>query len=185
MVQRKYRQSANKYSKSSTTRNYASSRGFFWSFGIGLLVVLNIVLIGSAAYKFVIKQKKFVRQQSAIVNKKKSKPVKPIPSARKIRVEILNGCGVPGLAMSFAKYLRKHDLDVVDTRNYSSFNVRNTLIIDRTSKYLQNAKRVAKILGIKDSYLQPKLNPDLQVEVTVVLGADFTHLKGFEQIGKD
>jgi len=185
MVQRKYRQSSNKHSKSRSAGTYGNTGGFFWSFGIGVLVLLNIVLIGSAAYKFAFKEKKIVRPSSAVVQKKTVAPAASVPTNRKIRVELLNGCGVPGLAMSFSKYLRRNGFDVVDTKNYSSFNVRNTLVIDRISKKLQNAKRVADVLGIKSAYIQPKMNPDLQVEVTVILGADFTKLKGFDQIGKD
>ncbi|NOY79307.1 MAG: LytR C-terminal domain-containing protein [Calditrichaeota bacterium] len=186
MVQRKYRQSSNKHSKSRSAGAYGNSGGFFWSFGIGVLVLLNIVLIGSAAYKFAFKEKKVTRPPSAaVVQKKAVAPEVSVPASRKIRVELLNGCGVPGLAMSFSNYLRRNGFDVVDTKNYSSFNVRNTLVIDRTSKKLKNAKRVAQVLGIKHAYIQPKMNPDLQVEVTVILGADFTKLKGFNQIGKD
>ncbi len=185
MVQRKYRQSSGKRSKSGSAGAYRNSGGFFWNFGIGVLVLLNIVLIGSAAYKFAFKEKKITRAPSAVVQKNAVPSVRSVPSSKKIRVELLNGCGVPGLAMSFSKYLRQSGFDVVDTKNYSSFNVRNTLVIDRASKKLQNAKRVAAALGIKTAYIQPKMNPDLQVEVTVVLGADFTKLKGFNQIGKD
>jgi len=185
MVQRKYRQSSNKRLKSSSAGAYRNSGGFFWNFGIGALVLLNIVLIGSAAYKFTFTKKKVIRPRSAVVRKNAVTPARSVPSNKKIRVELLNGCGVPLLAMSFAKYLRQNGFDVVDTKNYSSFNVRNTFIMDRVSKKLQNAKRVAKVLGIDDAYIQPKMNPDLQVEVTVVLGADFTKLKGFDQIGKD
>ncbi len=185
MVQRKYRQSSTNRSKSSSPGGYRQSGGFFWSFGIGVLVFLNIVLIGSAAYKFAFKEKKIARMPLAAVQKKSITPAAFIPTNRKIRVELLNGCGVPGLAMSFSNYLRRNGFDVVDTKNYSSFNVRNTLVIDRISKKLENAKRVANVLGIKDAYIQPKMNPDLQVEVTVILGADFTKLKGFDQIGKD
>lgn len=185
MVQRKYRQSSNKRLKSSSAGAYRNSGAFFWNFGIGVLVLLNIVLIGSAAYKFTFTKKKVIRPRSAVVRKNAVTPAPSVPSNKKIRVELLNGCGVPSLAMSFSRYLRRNGFDVVDTKNYSSFNVRNTFVIDRVSKKLQNAKRVAKVLGIEDAYIQPKMNPDLQVEVTVVLGADFTKLKGFDQIGKD
>ena len=140
--------------------------------------------MGSAAYKFAFKEKSPKILHRTPVHEKLPVTQKP-QAAKRIRVELLNGCGVQGLAMSFSRYRRQHGFDVVETRNYSSFNVKRTLVIDRTSLRLKNAIKVADVLHVSRKFIQPKLNPDLQVEVTVVLGNDFTKLKGFDQIGKD
>ncbi len=174
MVQRKHRQSASKNSAAPR-----GSSGTPWTMGIWLLVFINLGLIGSAAYRLIFENKSPAPKvrQTVVRQKPASPPARP---EHPIRVELLNGCGVSGLAMSFADYLRKKNFDVVETKNYSSFNVRKTFVMDRVSLQMENARKVAKALGVSSKLLQPKLNPDLQVEVTVVLGHDFSHLNGYK-----
>ncbi len=175
MVQRKHRQPAAKNSGPSR-----SSGGALWTAGIWLLVFINLGLIGSAAYRLIFANRTPAPKARQVVVRRK--PASPAPARieHPIRVQLLNGCGVSGLAMSFADYLRKKNFDVVETKNYSSFNVKKTFVMDRVSLKMENARKVAKALGVSSKLLQPKLNPDLQVEVTVVLGHDFTHLNGYK-----
>jgi hypothetical protein len=174
MVQRKHRQGAGR--NSGPVRD---SHSGLWTAGIWLLVIINLGLIGSAAYRLIFENKTPVADTHKTTVQPKPTPVSPQPE-RSIRVELLNGCGVSGLAMSFANYLRSKNFDVVETKNYTSFNVKKTFVMDRVSLTMENARKVAKALGVSSKYLQPKLNPDLQVEVTVVLGHDFTHLNGYK-----
>ncbi len=174
MVQRKHRQSVKRNASSSS-----GSRGDLWTLGIWLLVFINLGLIGSAAYRLIFENQKPAPKVHKVTPRPQTAPAVP-QMEKHIRVELLNGCGVPGLAMSFADYLRRKNFDVVETKNYTSFNVKKTFVMDRVSLQMENARKVAEALGVPQKYLQPKLNPDLQVEVTVVLGHDFTHLNGYK-----
>lgn len=92
-----------------------------------------------------------------------------------IQVEILNGCGVPGIADRFRDYLRAAGFDVVNVGNYVEYQVDETMVIDRIGNIF-NAKKVAKDIGINPNKAFPQLNSDYFVDVTVVIGRDYAKL---------
>jgi hypothetical protein len=93
-----------------------------------------------------------------------------------IQVDVLNGCGVAGVATGFTSYLRARGFDVVEMRNYKKFDVPESLIIDRTG-VAGHAERVAYALGIKKENIVRQINEDYFVDVTVVIGRDHGSLK--------
>jgi len=100
-----------------------------------------------------------------------------VEPGRPIRIEILNGCGVPKLAAEFADLLRSEGYDVRDTRNADSHNYEHSQIFDRTSMSGQ-ALRLSSILGISSENVKERANPQLvDIDLTFVLGKDHTTLK--------
>lgn len=93
-----------------------------------------------------------------------------------IQLDVLNGCGSSGAGSELTSYLRGRGFDVVDLRNYKTFDVQETLVIDRTANR-ENAKHVAYALGVAESNIVEQLNPDYYVDVTVVIGKDYHSLK--------
>ncbi len=93
-----------------------------------------------------------------------------------IQMDVLNGCGSSGAGSEITSYLRARGFDVVDLRNYRTFDVPETLVIDRVANK-ENAKRVAYALGVAESNIVEQLNPDYYVDVTVVIGKDYHSLK--------
>lgn len=93
-----------------------------------------------------------------------------------IQVDVLNGCGVAGVATQFTSYLRARGFDVVDMRNYKKFDVPHSLVIDRTG-VKEHARRVAYALGIAPENVVRQINEDYFVDVTVVIGKDYGSLK--------
>ena len=89
-----------------------------------------------------------------------------------IQAEVLNGCGVSGVADRFTDYLRDNNIDVVKTGNYIKFDVDETIVIDRIGNKA-NALYVADLLGVKDGNAFPQLNNDYFVDVTIVIGRDY------------
>ena len=92
-----------------------------------------------------------------------------------IQLEVLNGCGTPGIANSFTEVLRKNGFDVVETGNFDRFDVKESLIISR-SGVMENAYRVANALGIKKINIIREESPDYYLDVTLVIGEDFKQL---------
>lgn len=92
-----------------------------------------------------------------------------------IQVEVLNGCGVSGIAEKFTDYLRKEKFDVVQTGNYISFDIDNSLVIDRTGNRA-NAEKVAASLGIDNKNVIMQKNDDSFLDVSVVIGKDYKKL---------
>jgi LytR cell envelope-related transcriptional attenuator len=93
-----------------------------------------------------------------------------------IQIDVLNGSGLQGAAGSCTSYLRARGFDVVEMRNYKTSDVDKSLVIDRVGN-LANAEKVAYALGIgKDNVVQ-QLNQDYYVDISVVIGKDFSSLK--------
>jgi len=92
-----------------------------------------------------------------------------------IQIEVLNGCGVPGLANQFTSVLRKNGFDVVETGNFDTFDVEQTLVIARTFE-TENARRVANALGVDDKNILIEASDDFYLDATVVIGSDYETL---------
>jgi hypothetical protein len=93
-----------------------------------------------------------------------------------IQIEVLNGCGVPGIATRFTNALRNNGFDVVDSGNFESFDVRETIVIDRSGN-LDHARRIARALGISEQNIIRETSPNFYLDATVVIGADYEKLK--------
>lgn len=92
-----------------------------------------------------------------------------------IQLEVLNGCGVAGLANDFTSVLRKNGFDVVETGNFDNFNMEQTLVISRTHN-TENARRVARALGISEENVIVEASDDFYLDATVVIGSDYQSL---------
>jgi hypothetical protein len=93
-----------------------------------------------------------------------------------IQLEVLNGCGVAGLADTFTSTLRKNGFDVVQSGNFDNFDMQQTTIISRTTNK-DNARRVAQALGIDQSQILTEASDDFYLDATVVIGSDYRSLK--------
>jgi hypothetical protein len=92
-----------------------------------------------------------------------------------IQLEVLNGCGVPGLANNFTSVLRKNGFDVVETGNFKNFDMQNTVVIARTFN-AENARRVADALGVSQEHVFVEASEDFYLDATVVIGSDYKSL---------
>lgn len=89
-----------------------------------------------------------------------------------IQLEILNGCGVDGVADKFTDELRKKKFDVVNTGNYRSFNIDESIVISRTHN-TDAAKRIADSLGIVQNNVVMQANKDYFLDATLIVGKDY------------
>ena len=93
-------------------------------------------------------------------------------SEGRVRVEVLNVGEVAGMAREATRALRAGGFDVVDFRNARRFDPeRSSQVIDRVGR-TDLARAVAERLGIDNVQSDP--NPNLYVDVTVVLGREWT-----------
>lgn len=95
-----------------------------------------------------------------------------------VQVEVLNGCGVSGIADKITGYLRNNNFDVVQVGNYTSFDMDKSLVIDRTGNRA-NAKKVAAALGINEKNIVQQINNDYLLDCSVVIGKDYFRLKPY------
>jgi len=92
-----------------------------------------------------------------------------------IQIEVLNGCGIAGIANTYTGVLRKNGFDVVETGNFDHFNLEQTIVISR-SGIEDNARQVASALGVAPENVLREESPDFYLDVTVVIGHDFEQL---------
>ena len=117
-------------------------------------------------------------------NQQKSDKIKPAqenvlqPVAQLLQVEVLNGCGVSGLANTTTNFLRTEQIDVVYKGNYKNFNVEKSQIIDRAGN-MDQAMEIAKVLGIEKSLISSDIDKNKQLAATIILGKDYKKLNPF------
>ena len=93
----------------------------------------------------------------------------------RIQVEVLNGCGVSGIAEKLTDHLRSNNIDVVNLGNNRSFEIENSIIISRNEK-IAKAQKVAAVVGLDKNDVIQQLNPDYLLDVTFILGKDYKNL---------
>lgn len=96
--------------------------------------------------------------------------------SKAIRIEILNGAGVPKLASKAADYLRAKGFDVVKTDNAPHGNFKKSVVQDRIGD-IDKARTIASALGIGEAGVLQQKNPQLYLDVTVIIGQDYKSLK--------
>ena len=92
---------------------------------------------------------------------------------RKIKIEILNGCGVQDLARVTTDYLREKGFDVINYANAAE-EQKKTVVIDRLSPEEKWAKIVASALDI--DLTSAIVDSSLCVHVLVLLGKDYEEI---------
>lgn len=88
----------------------------------------------------------------------------------RIRVEVLNASGIPGLARGATARLRDAGFDVVFFGNGRGFAPDSSLVLDRVGRR-ELAEEIARRLDIPRVLSQP--DTTLYLDVTVVLGKDY------------
>jgi len=96
-------------------------------------------------------------------------------SKSKIQVEVLNGCGVSGVADKLTDFLRVNKVDVVNLGNYRSFDIEKSIIVSRNEEII-NAERIAALVGLDKNSIISQTNPDYLLDVTFILGKDYRNL---------
>jgi hypothetical protein len=135
-----------------------------------LLVLLSLVIIALVA--------------DLLISDKSPKAAKPQPeltaeSSIAPQIEILNGCGISGVGQKMTSALRGYGFDVVEMRNYKTFDVKESFIIDRSGD-LGLARRLADHLGIRQKNIVQQINPDYFVASSIVIGKDFKTLRPWQ-----
>ncbi len=137
------------------------SKNLLLNVSILILIVINAILAYSVVKTFSFND----TEDYFLVDSTKAR----------IQVEVLNGCGVSGVAEKLTDYLRINNIDVVNLGNYRSFEIENSIIIGRNEK-IYNAEKVAAIVGLDNQNIIQQINPDYLLDVTFILGKDYRDL---------
>ncbi len=96
-----------------------------------------------------------------------------------IQVNVLNGCGVGGVGQRMTSYLRSAGYDVVEMGNYKTFDVKQSIVIDRSGNG-EVPKKIAADLGIDPKNVVQQLSSEYFVTASVVIGKDFKNLRAWK-----
>jgi hypothetical protein len=152
---------ANKISK--TNKKVDHSKNLILNISILVLILINSVL--ALTVFNTVSDKFFNFGTELLIDSTKAR----------IQVEVLNGCGVTGVAEKLTDHLRANKIDVVNLGNYRSFEIENSIIICRNEKLL-NAEKVAALVGLDQNSIIQQTNPDYLLDVTFLLGKDYRNL---------
>lgn len=128
------------------------------------------------------------KQDSIDENEIKEEQIPFTPIQKRIQIEVLNGCGVPGIAKKIEAHLKKHNYDVVNRGNYiergrNNFNVPKSKIIDqlKSSENIARANELADLLGIDQNLIESFENPSPIADLTLIIGRDQNQLTFTEE----
>lgn len=143
----------------------SQDRNHLITIGIGFFSILLLILVISLVSRIVMPRIETTRagSDSALISDV-------------IQIEVLNGCGVAGVATRFTNALRRYGFDVVEIGNFDHFDVQQTLVISRSGD-MATARRVATALGVTEEQILQQMSRDFYLDITIVIGADFERLK--------
>jgi len=102
----------------------------------------------------------------------KIEDIEPSP----IRIQVLNGCGVAGIAGRVGKWLEKNGYDVKDIGNADRNDYSSSRILNRTGN-LTAARELARLTGISEKEIKRlDLMPKPEVDLTFIIGKDHRRL---------
>ncbi|UCE05788.1 MAG: LytR C-terminal domain-containing protein [bacterium] len=151
-----------------TFENFRLTVAIFLLIGANFLFIISIVI------------QSFATMGTTGSIKPSSYEVPQLEKPQKIlTVEVLNGCGVLGTAKELTDYLRQRNIDVVYYGNFESWELSETLVIDRRDHDLVNAKIIGKVIGVEQNRMFPQISPQRQLDVTIIIGKNYKQLKAF------
>jgi len=138
---------------------------------------LSVVIVG-----FIFSMgKRLVQNSDRVVLSQMNEVIPATVPYNGIVIEVLNGCGTPGLAQKFTNFLRSEGFDVIYTGNADKMNYPNTLLIERVDDS-KKAKEVNDILALHPEHIKEDFDPTLHVDLTLILGKDYTHLPVYQRV---
>ena len=179
--------------RSSKSRKKKSFKERFYTSAIWALGLINLVLITSKVSEFFISPNESIMSavpalegSGPLLAGKSGPTVEPVKQ-KPIQIEVLNACGVQGLAIKFTEFLRDKGFDVVNHDNYVrdgkiDWGLTKTTVLDRVSLNKENAIKVGEVLGVDKRQIQPQLDDSPKLQVTLLLGRDYKKIKSYQEI---
>ena len=147
-----------------------------------LNVAIGLVGIFLLGFIYSFSQKSIHNGVSIEVNfPKKEEPrrlaadVHDLNPIQNIKVEVLNGCGIKGIATKTADFLLlEYQLDIIRSDNADHYNYPNTVILLRNEK-IKTIDLLSKSFGVSmnnNTIIKSEPDESLGVDATIILGKD-------------
>ena len=142
-----------------------SNRLRYWAVIIPLAVV--VLLLGYA-----VLERNVFRPS---VNSQVERTDMYVKAGEHIQVNVVNACGVNGVALKFTEFLRARKFDVPEYGTEKTLE-RFSKVIDRIGDPI-SAQKVAYALGIPPERIETEIDSSLYLRATVVIGEDYQTLR--------
>jgi len=138
---------------------------------------LSVVIVG-----FIFSMgKRLVQNPNKVVLSQVNEVIPDSVPYQGIVIEVLNGCGTPGLAQKFTNYLRSEGFDVIYTGNADRMDYSNTLLIERVDNS-DKTEEVNAALALHPGRVNVNHDLSLHVDLTLILGKDYNRLPVYDKV---
>jgi hypothetical protein len=138
---------------------------------------LSIVIVG-----FIFSMgKRLVQNPDKVVLSQVNEVIPDTVPYQGIVIEVLNGCGIPGLAQKFTNFLRSEGFDVIYTGNAARTDYSSTQLIERVDDS-EKTSEVNGVLMLHPQRLSSDIDPSLHVDLTLILGKDYNRLPVYDKV---
>ncbi len=141
---------------------------------MGVLVIIVLGFLISTISSFSSNENTISFKKTNLSSLLRSTPYEK-ETGYKIKVEIQNGCGVPGAAHLFTDFLREEGFDVVSSTNASNFMYQKTKILHHSND-ISRANELASAIGISENLIEIEQNDFLFHDLTLIIGRNYTTL---------
>jgi hypothetical protein len=144
-----------------------------------VIFCLAIVVVGfifSMGKRFTGSQEKVQLSQVNTMSTEKQ----PVVAVKPVIIEVLNGCGVPGVAQQFTNYLRQEGFDVIYTGNADRNDYSGTILVARTNNNAITS--VNTVMMLEQERLLTRIDSSVQADVSLIIGKDYNRLPVYHHI---
>lgn len=110
-----------------------------------------------------------------VVNSQVERTDMYVKAGEHIQVNVVNACGVNGVALKFTEFLRARKFDVPEYGTEKTVE-RFSKVIDRIGDPV-SAQKIAYALGIPSERIETEIDSSLYLRATVVIGEDYLTLR--------
>ena len=173
MAKRTVKRPVNKRKKKNNVQNPDIQK---WFLNLAIFS-LSVVIVG-----FIFSMgKRIVQNPDKVVLSQVNEVIPDSVPYQGIVIEVLNGCGTPGLAQKFTNYLRSEGFDVIYTGNADHLNYANTMLIERVDNS-DKTDEVNEALDLNTERITVNYDPSLHVDLTLILGKDYNRLPVYDKV---
>jgi len=107
--------------------------------------------------------------------------VNQMPKYGNICIEVLNGCGIPGMAGKYTTYLRHRGFDVIYTGNADQMNYPETFVFANDTSDTKLTP-LLKAMDFSKKRIEFNSAMDTHINYQIILGKDCDRIPVFETI---
>lgn len=136
------------------------------------LLLLPLVALATAVLVYAVVERNFLRPK---VDPMVERTDMFVRAGETIQVNVINACGVNGIAQRFTEFLRARKFDVPEYAT-SATHEPYSRVIDRIGDPV-SARKVAYALGIPRERIETEIDSTLYLRATVIVGDDYRTLR--------